>query len=115
MARYALVIGIAKYKDRRLSALPKALTDAEQVAQLLGQHGEFQSVDWFPKQGVTLKAPTTKGSIAPPRPKHTGRTQRSRRKTITMNFNKGSGHRLSQPPSTCNVKRRWLPALGGVS
>lgn len=50
MARYALVIGIAKYKDRRLSALPKALTDAEQVAQLLERYGEFQFVERFPRR-----------------------------------------------------------------
>ncbi|BAY35058.1 WD-40 repeat-containing protein (plasmid) [Nostoc carneum NIES-2107] len=39
MARYALVIGIAKYDN--FTNLPKAVNDAEQIAQLLKEHGRF--------------------------------------------------------------------------
>ncbi|HIK06011.1 MAG TPA: caspase family protein [Trichormus sp. M33_DOE_039] len=39
MARYALVIGIAKYEN--FTNLPKAVNDAAQIAQLLSQHGRF--------------------------------------------------------------------------
>ncbi|MEH1816690.1 MAG: caspase family protein [Nostoc sp.] len=39
MARYALVIGIAKYDN--FTNLPKAVNDAENIAQLLRQHGRF--------------------------------------------------------------------------
>ncbi len=39
MARYALVISIAKYDN--FTNLPKAVNDAEQIAQLLKEHGRF--------------------------------------------------------------------------
>ncbi|MHC5714072.1 MAG: nSTAND1 domain-containing NTPase [Nostoc sp.] len=39
MPRYALVIGIAKYDN--LTNLPKAVNDAEKIAQLLREHGRF--------------------------------------------------------------------------
>ena len=39
MARYALVIGIAKYDN--FPNLPKAVNDAENIAQLLKEHGWF--------------------------------------------------------------------------
>ncbi|MBW4427676.1 MAG: caspase family protein, partial [Nostoc desertorum CM1-VF14] len=39
MARYALVLGIAKYDN--LTNLPKAVNDAEQIAQLLREQGRF--------------------------------------------------------------------------
>ncbi|WP_445635229.1 Peptidase C14 caspase domain-containing protein [Nostoc sp. DSM 114161] len=39
MARYALVLGIAKYDN--FSNLPKAVNDAEQIAQLLREQGRF--------------------------------------------------------------------------
>ncbi|MBW4498240.1 MAG: caspase family protein [Scytonema hyalinum WJT4-NPBG1] len=39
MARYALVIGIANYNNFR--NLPKAVTDAENIAQVLREHGRF--------------------------------------------------------------------------
>ncbi|MGM3308226.1 caspase family protein [Anabaena sp. WFMT] len=39
MARYALVIGIAKYDN--FTNLPKAVKDAEKIGQLLSQHGRF--------------------------------------------------------------------------
>ena len=42
MARYALIIGITEYQSPHLSRLPKAATDAEIVAQVLEQYGEFQ-------------------------------------------------------------------------
>lgn len=42
MARYALIIGITEYQSPQLSRLPKAATDAEIVAQLLEQYGDFQ-------------------------------------------------------------------------
>jgi uncharacterized caspase-like protein len=38
MARYALVIGIARYSNSFSKDLPKAATDAEAIAQLLEQH-----------------------------------------------------------------------------
>lgn len=46
MARYALVVGIAKYE--RLPSLTKPHTDAEAIAQLLGQHGTFQEIKRLP-------------------------------------------------------------------
>ncbi|MGI2907788.1 nSTAND1 domain-containing NTPase, partial [Tolypothrix sp. VBCCA 56010] len=39
MARYALVLGIAKYDN--FTNLPKAVNDAEQIAQLLREQGKF--------------------------------------------------------------------------
>ncbi len=42
MARYALIIGITEYQNQHLSRLPKAATDAEIVAQVLEQYGDFQ-------------------------------------------------------------------------
>jgi uridine kinase len=39
MARYALVIGIAKYDN--FNNLPKTVNDAAQITQLLSQHGRF--------------------------------------------------------------------------
>lgn len=39
MARYALVIGIAQYQS--LTHLPKAAADAESVAQVLEQYGDY--------------------------------------------------------------------------
>jgi WD40 repeat protein/ABC-type dipeptide/oligopeptide/nickel transport system ATPase component len=39
MPRYALVIGIAKYDN--FTNLPKAVNDAEKIAQLLREHGRF--------------------------------------------------------------------------
>lgn len=50
MPRYALIIGIAEYNSPALGTLPKAVTDAEQVAQLLEERGEFQQVERFPKR-----------------------------------------------------------------
>ncbi|MEG5049904.1 MULTISPECIES: nSTAND1 domain-containing NTPase [unclassified Microcoleus] len=41
MARYALVIGIAQYQSSNLKPLPKAATDAEVVARVLEEHGEY--------------------------------------------------------------------------
>lgn len=40
MARYALVIGIANYNNFR--NLPKAVTDAENIARVLREHGRFE-------------------------------------------------------------------------
>ncbi|BAY45351.1 peptidase C14 caspase catalytic subunit p20 [Scytonema sp. HK-05] len=40
MARYALVIGIANYNHFR--NLPKAVTDAENIARVLSKHGRFE-------------------------------------------------------------------------
>ena len=48
MARYALVVGIAEYQSPLLSRLSKATTDAEAVAQLLEQYGNFQEVKRLP-------------------------------------------------------------------
>lgn len=44
MARYALVVGIKEYKSP-LHELTKPATDAEAVAQLLREHGDFQQVE----------------------------------------------------------------------
>jgi WD40 repeat protein len=41
MARYALVIGITQYQSSTFKNLPKAATDAESVAQVLEQYGDF--------------------------------------------------------------------------
>ncbi len=53
MARYALVIGISKYD--KLPNLPKATTDAEAIAQILEQHGDFYKVDLLPKRWVAAQ------------------------------------------------------------
>ncbi|MEH2406830.1 nSTAND1 domain-containing NTPase [Nostoc sp.] len=50
MARYALVIGIAEYVSPSLSRLSKTTNDAEAVAQLLKQYGDFQSVQRLPQR-----------------------------------------------------------------
>jgi WD40 repeat protein/energy-coupling factor transporter ATP-binding protein EcfA2 len=50
MARYALVIGISAYLSPSLSPLSKTINDAEAVAKLLEQYGEFQSVQRLPQR-----------------------------------------------------------------
>ncbi|MEH2263315.1 caspase family protein [Nostoc sp.] len=50
MARYALVIGIAEYVSPSLSRLSKTTNDAEAIAQLLEQYGDFQSVQRLPQR-----------------------------------------------------------------
>ncbi|MBD2044151.1 caspase family protein [Coleofasciculus sp. FACHB-64] len=50
MARYALVIGISEYQSSNLSRLPKTVTDAEAVGQLLKQYGDFQIVKRLPER-----------------------------------------------------------------
>lgn len=47
MGRYALVIGICRY--RNIGNLTKPAEDAEAIAQLLEQHGNFQSVMRLPE------------------------------------------------------------------
>ncbi len=47
MARYALVVGIPEYQGL-FAPLPKTTTDAEAVAQLLEQYGNFQEVKRLP-------------------------------------------------------------------
>jgi hypothetical protein len=49
MARYALVVGIAEYGSSSLN-LTKPKIDAEAVAQLLEQHGNFQEVKRLPRR-----------------------------------------------------------------
>lgn len=49
MTRYALVIGVSEYQSSSLSKLPKAATDAEEVAKVLETHGKFH-VERLPKQ-----------------------------------------------------------------
>ncbi|MEH2182948.1 nSTAND1 domain-containing NTPase [Nostoc sp.] len=49
MARYALVIGIAEYVSPSLPRLSKTTNDAEAIAQLLEQYGDFQSVQKLPQ------------------------------------------------------------------
>ncbi len=53
MARYALVVGIAKYE--RLPSLTKPYTDAEAIAQLLSQYGNFQEIRRLPAAWNTEK------------------------------------------------------------
>lgn len=50
MARYALVIGISEYQSSNLSRLPKTVTDAEAVGQILKQYGDFQIVKRLPER-----------------------------------------------------------------
>ncbi|MFN6482076.1 MULTISPECIES: caspase family protein [unclassified Nostoc] len=50
MARYALVIGIAEYVSPSLPRLSKTTNDAEAIAQLLEQYGDFQSVKRLPQR-----------------------------------------------------------------
>ncbi|MEH1930489.1 nSTAND1 domain-containing NTPase [Nostoc sp.] len=50
MARYALVIGIAEYLSPSLQPLSKTTNDAEAIAQLLEQYGDFQSVQRLPQR-----------------------------------------------------------------
>ena len=50
MSRYALVIGIAKYDN--FTNLPKAVNDAEKIAQLLREHGRF---DVLPLPGKLIE------------------------------------------------------------
>lgn len=54
MARYALVIGIAEYISPSLPRLSKTTNDAEAIAQILEQYGDFQSVQILP-QGRNTK------------------------------------------------------------
>ncbi|MCL1464728.1 caspase family protein [Argonema galeatum] len=49
MAKYALVIGIAEYKNP-LQRLPKTTTDAEAVVQVLKKYGDFQQVIRLPER-----------------------------------------------------------------
>jgi hypothetical protein len=53
MARYALIVGIAKYD--RLPSLTKPHTDAEAIAQLLSQYGDFQEIRRLPTAWNTEK------------------------------------------------------------
>ncbi|MCC5627699.1 caspase family protein [Nostoc sphaeroides CHAB 2801] len=50
MARYALVIGIAEYISPSLPRLSKTINDAEAIARLLEQYGDFQSVQRLPQR-----------------------------------------------------------------
>ncbi|MEH1781822.1 MAG: caspase family protein [Nostoc sp.] len=50
MARYALVIGIAEYLSPSLPRLSKTTNDAEAIAQILEQYGDFQSVQRLPQR-----------------------------------------------------------------
>ncbi len=50
MARYALAIGIGEYQTRSFANLSKATNDAEAVARVLEQYGDFQAVERLPKR-----------------------------------------------------------------
>jgi tetratricopeptide (TPR) repeat protein len=52
MARYALVIGIAEYDSSSLPTLKKSATDAEAVARILEQYGNFQEVIRLPRRWI---------------------------------------------------------------
>ncbi|MFB2921968.1 caspase family protein [Aerosakkonema funiforme] len=51
MVRYALVIGIANY-EKISPNLPKAVTDAEAIAQILEKKGNFQDVERLPRRWI---------------------------------------------------------------
>lgn len=50
MARYALVVGIAQYRSPNLWPLEKTTIDAEAVAQVLEQYGDFTEVKRLPSR-----------------------------------------------------------------
>jgi len=50
MARYALIVGIAQYGAKGLAQLEKTTTDAEAVAQVLEQYGNFTEVKRLPSR-----------------------------------------------------------------
>jgi ABC-type multidrug transport system fused ATPase/permease subunit len=50
MARYALIVGIAQYDAKGLAQLEKTTTDAEAVAQVLEQYGNFTEVKRLPSR-----------------------------------------------------------------
>lgn len=50
MARYALIVGIAQYGAKGLVQLEKTTTDAEAVAQVLEQYGNFTEVKRLPSR-----------------------------------------------------------------
>ncbi|MBW4670308.1 MAG: caspase family protein [Cyanomargarita calcarea GSE-NOS-MK-12-04C] len=50
MARYALVIGNTEYQSPSLPRLSKTTNDAEAVARLLEEYGDFQSVKRLPQR-----------------------------------------------------------------
>ncbi len=56
MTRYALVIGISQYDSPSFPSLKKAVTDAEEMAQLLERSGAFQEVVRFPCKWVNEKS-----------------------------------------------------------
>ena len=53
MKRYALVIGIAEYSSSGLSKLEKPPVDAEAVARILEQYGDFQEVKRLPENWIS--------------------------------------------------------------
>jgi len=50
MARFALIVGIAQYGAKGLAQLEKTTTDAEAVAQVLEQYGNFTEVKRLPSR-----------------------------------------------------------------
>lgn len=64
MARYALVIGISKYQSKNFSNLSKTSTDAEAVAQILEQYGNFDSVERLPKRWNPEKPSQSKYEVS---------------------------------------------------
>ncbi|MGE5655486.1 MAG: eIF2A-related protein [Actinomycetota bacterium] len=50
MARYALVVGICQYRSPNLRPLEKTTIDAEAVAQVLEQYGDFTEVKRLPSR-----------------------------------------------------------------
>jgi WD40 repeat protein/energy-coupling factor transporter ATP-binding protein EcfA2 len=53
MKRYALVVGIAEYSSSGLNNLEKPPVDAEAVAQILEQYGDFQEVKRLPENWIS--------------------------------------------------------------
>jgi len=53
MKRYALVIGIAEYSSSGLNNLEKPPVDAEAVARVLEQYGDFQEVKRLPENWIS--------------------------------------------------------------
>ena len=100
MARYALVIGIAKYD--KLSNLPKAVNDAEKMAQLLRQQGRF---DVQPLPGKLIES-ENRWQVTPDK-KLTGRELGQTLRTFMLEKAKGgegliyfAGHGFEAPSLT---------------
>ncbi|MEH2137818.1 nSTAND1 domain-containing NTPase [Nostoc sp.] len=104
MARYALVLGIAKYDN--FSNLPKAINDAEHIAQLLREQGRF---DVQPLPGKLIES-ENRWQIAPDK-KLTGKELGQALRIFLLEKAKGAealiyfaGHGFEAPSLTGEAK-----------